>query len=134
MKKLKKDLLKMELWIIYYELLFKCHLFVLVRFVRFFLWFLLFFLALISHNPFWLGTLFKTNWNELIIIIIISKYFMPFCLISWIIRPRQEIFNAAKRSWILPYRGWIILILNKKLHGIFVLLYTSSTKQKVGEC
>ena len=55
-----------------------------------------------------------------------SKYFMPFCLISGIIHPRW--------SWILPYRRWIILILNKNWHEIFVLLYTPSTKQKVDEC
>ena len=35
-------------------------------------------------------------------------------------------------SWILSYRGWIILILNKNQHRIFVLLYTPSTKQNLG--
>ena len=62
----------------------------------------------------------------------ISKYSMPFCLISEIIYPRQVIFNDTKRSWILSYWGWIILILNKSRRGIFVLLYTPTTKQNLG--
>ena len=54
--------------------------------------------------------------------LLISKYSMSFCLISEIKHPRLLIFNDAKRSWILHYRGWIIPILNEKRHGIFVLL------------
>ena len=67
-----------------------------------------------------------------IFLLILSKYSMPFCLILEIIHSRQLIFNNAKRSWILSYRGWIISILNKNRHGILVLLYTHSTKQNLG--
>ena len=47
-------------------------------------------------------------------LLILTKYSMPFCLISEIIDPRKLIFNNANRSWILYYRGWIISVLNKK--------------------
>ena len=50
---------------------------------------------------------------------------MPFCWISE--------FIHAKRSWILYYRGWIISILNKKRHGIFVLLHATNAKQDLGK-
>ena len=40
--------------------------------------------------------------------------------------------EVAKWSWILYYRGWIILILNKKRHGTFVLFYATNTKQDLG--
>ena len=63
---------------------------------------------------------------------ILNKYSMLFCLISEIIHPRQVIFNDAKRSWILSYRGRIISVLNKNRHWIFVFLYTPSTKQNLG--
>ena len=32
----------------------------------------------------------------------------------------------------IVYRGWIISILNENRNGIFVLLYTPSTKQNLG--
>ena len=54
--------------------------------------------------------------------IIISKYSMSFCLIWEIIH----------HSWILYYWGWVISILNKKMHGIFVLLYATNIKQDMG--
>ena len=60
-------------------------------------------------------------WRALKIDIIIRKYSMPLCLISEIIHPRQ----------LLHYWGWIISILNKKRHGIFVLLYANNMKQDV---
>ena len=60
----------------------------------------------------------------------LSKYFIT--LISGIIHLREEIFNIAKGNWLLPYWGWIISMLNKKWHVIFVLLYTPSNKTKSG--
>ena len=45
------------------------------------------------------------------------------------IHPRYVTFSNAKRSLILTHLLRIISILNKKLHGILVLLYTPTTKQ-----
>ena len=56
----------------------------------------------------------------------ISKYSIPFCLISEIIQRRYLTFNDPERSY---YRGWIISILNKKRHGIFDLLYICQQHQ-----
>ena len=67
--------------------------------------------------------------QEINLLDIISKYSMPFCLIPEIIHPSWLIFNDAKRNWILHYRGWKILILNTKRHGIFVLSHAANTKQ-----
>ena len=70
-------------------------------------------------------------------------------LIKWKVHNNRQIFHAflfniknyspdlsnindVKRSWILSYRVWIISILNKNWHGIFVLLYTLSTKENLG--
>ena len=57
---------------------------------------------------------------------------MPFCLISEIIHSRELICNDAKRSWILSYGGWLVSILSKGTHEIFVLLYATNTKKKFG--
>ena len=70
-------------------------------------------------------------------------------LIKWKVHNNRQIFHAflfniknyspdlsnindVRRSWILSYRVWIISILNKNSHGIFVLLYTLSTKENLG--
>ena len=55
---------------------------------------------------------------------IISKYSMPFCLIS-----------DAKRSWILYYQGRIISLLNKKKawNVCFIICQTRSGKIKANK-
>ena len=61
-------------------------------------------------------------------ITIISKYLVTFCLIPGII-------HDAKRSWILPYWGWINSILNRKWHIIFFYYIPQApNKIKEGEC
>ena len=50
-----------------------------------------------------------------------------------------EVRNIQRRKEeliviLLSYWGWIVSLLNKKWHRIFVLLYTANTKLKVGEC
>ena len=60
----------------------------------------------------------------------ISKYSMPFTYFN-IRNYSPEVINDEKQSWILSYRGWIISILKKNLHGIFALLYNPSTKQNL---
>ena len=57
----------------------------------------------------------------------ISKYSMPFTYFNI-----RNYSPKVMRSWILSYRGWIISILKKNWHGIFVLLYKPSTKQNLG--
>ena len=64
-------------------------------------------------------------------LIIVKNKYLPLIKIFTV---NKQIFpaflsNEVNISWILYYRGWIILILNSKRHGIFVLSYATNTKQ-----
>ena len=98
---IKKGLLRQ---ITYYS----CYLFVLGNFIRFFPWLFLFFWVsvLIGHSAFLLCTIFKPNWNRLIIIIIIIIIIMTNITITDI---STEIINSENTK----------LIINLNLHLSF---------------
>ena len=59
----------------------------------------------------------------------LRRYCMEFCWISKFIHPRWVILNDTRQIWIVSYRWWINLMLNKHLCNVCFITYFSLRKE-----